>query len=315
MSTRSRPEAGATSSDDLVHLYLREIGRHALLTKADEVRLSQRIEAGMAATNELAAGDVDATSRAELESAVRQGEAARREFVNANLRLVVSIAKRYQASGLPLLDLIQDGNLGLLHAVEKFDWRKGFKFSTYATWWIRQAIHRGIANTGRTIRLPVHAGETVNLLTKTKARLEHELRRPPTPSELAAEVGLPEADVSYLLQMAGPPRSLTDPLREDSDTELGDLLADPAAAAAFEDTVFGGARGDVAQVLAMLEPEEQAVLRLRYGLDRGEPRLLNAVAEDLGISREAVRLAERRALAKLRHPSSRGQLDDTLAAS
>ena len=313
---RSRPGADAARSlEDLLQLYLADIGRHALLTQADEVRLSRRIHDGLAAAAELAAGENDPARRAELDRRVRDGEAAKREFVNANLRLVVSIAKRYQASGLPLLDLVQEGNLGLLHAVEKFDWRKGFKFSTYATWWIRQAIHRGIANTGRTIRLPVHAGETVNQLSKAQARLESRLQRAPTASELAGKVGLAEADVAHLLQMAAAPRSLTDPLTGDSETEIGDIVADPTAATVFDDTVFGGARGDVENALVALEPDEQQVLRLRYGLDRGEPRRLDEVAEALGVSREMARLSERRALAKLRHPSNRARVDDRLAAS
>ena len=311
----SKESSAGGSPEDLLHLYLADIGRHALLAKADEVRLSRRIHDGLAAAAELASGDVGATRRAELDLRVRDGEAAKREFVNANLRLVVSIAKRYQSSGLSLLDLVQEGNLGLLHAAEKFDWRKGFKFSTYATWWIRQAIHRGIANTGRTIRLPVHAGESVNQLTRAHARLENRLRRVPTVSELAAEVGMAEAEVTHLLRMATAPRSLADPLREDSGTELGDLVADPTAARAFDDTISGGARGDVERALAVLEPDERRVLRLRYGLDRGDPRRLDEVAAMLGVSREAVRLSERRALAKLRHPSNRARVDDQIAAS
>ena len=316
MARRSRPKADTTTSEDLVQLYLADVGRHPLLTKADEVRLSRRIQDGFAAAAELASGPAGNVRTDELRALIRDGEAAKREFVNANLRLVVSIAKRYQSSsGLSLLDLVQEGNLGLLHAVEKFDWRKGFKFSTYATWWIRQAIHRGIANTGRTIRLPVHATEAVRRLTTVQIRLEHELQRLPTVAELAAEVGMAEADIAHLLRMAAVPRSLTEPLREDSDTEVGDVVADPTASTVFDDTVFGGFRGDVEVALAILDPEERRVLRLRYGLDEGDPRPLDAVAADLGISRETVRLAERRALAKLRHPTSRARLDDTLAAS
>src|SRR5581483_10222996 len=177
MARRSRQEADTSTSEDLVQLYLADFGRHPLLTKADEVRLSRRIQDGLAAAIELAGDPAGSVRTDELLALVQDGEAAKREFVNANLRLVVSIAKRYQSSsGLSLLDLVQEGNLGLLHAVEKFDWRKGFKFSTYATWWIRQAIHRGIANTGRTIRLPVHATESVRRLTTVQIRLEHELR-------------------------------------------------------------------------------------------------------------------------------------------
>src|SRR5581483_4081299 len=235
MARRSRQEADTSTSEDLVQLYLADFGRHPLLTKADEVRLSRRIQDGLAAAIELAGDPAGSVRTDELLALVQDGEAAKREFVNANLRLVVSIAKRYQSSsGLSLLDLVQEGNLGLLHAVEKFDWRKGFKFSTYATWWIRQAIHRGIANTGRTIRLPVHATESVRRLTTVQIRLEHELQRLPTVAELAAEVGMAEADIAHLLRMAAVPRSLTEPLREDSDTEVGDVVADPTASTVFD---------------------------------------------------------------------------------
>ena len=184
--------------EDLVRLYLTDIGQYTLLTKDDEVRLAKAIEAGKAATAELESGaELTAAKKRELRKAQREGEDAERGFVQSNLRLVVSIAKKYQASGLPLLDLIQEGNLGLMHAVEKFDWRKGFKFSTYATWWIRQAITRGIANTGRTIRLPVHAGDTLARLQKARSRLELKLGRPATLSELAKEVEMPE-DLSLI---------------------------------------------------------------------------------------------------------------------
>ena len=189
--------------EDLVRLYLTDIGQYRLLTKDDEVRLAQAIEAGLHARDDLAnAKDLAATRKRELRRTVRDGEDAQRCFVQSNLRLVVSIAKKYQASGLPLLDLIQEGNLGLMHAVEKFDWRKGFKFSTYATWWIRQAITRGIANTGRTIRLPVHAGDTLARLQKARSRLELKLGRPATLAELAAEVEMPEDKVTEALRFA-----------------------------------------------------------------------------------------------------------------
>ncbi len=213
--------------EDLVRLYLTDIGQYPLLTKDDEVRLAQQIEAGTEAREELEASENPTAARKrELRRSSRQGEEAERTFVQSNLRLVVSIAKKYQASGLPLLDLIQEGNLGLMHAVEKFDWRKGFKFSTYATWWIRQAITRGIANTGRTIRLPVHAGDTLARLQKARARLELKYGRPATLTELAAEVEMPEDKVTEALRFAAEPLSLSEPLREDGDAELGDVVED-----------------------------------------------------------------------------------------
>jgi len=222
--------------EDLVRLYLTDIGQYPLLTKDDEVRLAQEIEAGNAARAELAAGGKHLTpaKRRELRRVGREGDEAQRTFVQSNLRLVVSIAKKYQASGLPLLDLIQEGNLGLMHAVEKFDWRKGFKFSTYATWWIRQAITRGIANTGRTIRLPVHAGDTLARLQKARSRLELKLGRQATLAELAAEVEMPEEKVTEALRFASEPLSLSEPLRDDGDAELGDIVEDRSAESPFE---------------------------------------------------------------------------------
>ena len=216
--------------EDLVRLYLTDIGQYTLLTKDDEVRLAKAIEAGNEAIAQLDAGEeLTAAKKRELRRTARQGEEAERQFVQSNLRLVVSIAKKYQASGLPLLDLIQEGNLGLMHAVEKFDWRKGFKFSTYATWWIRQAITRGIANTGRTIRLPVHAGDTLARLQKARSRLELKYGRPATLSELAKEVEMPEDKVTEALRFAAEPLSLSEPLREDGDAELGDVVEDRSA--------------------------------------------------------------------------------------
>ncbi len=214
--------------EDLVRLYLTDIGQYPLLTKDDEVRLAQAIEAGREADQEVTGKGKELTSakRRDLKRRVIAGEQAQQTFVQSNLRLVVSIAKKYQASGLPLLDLIQEGNLGLMHAVEKFDWRKGFKFSTYATWWIRQAITRGIANTGRTIRLPVHAGDTLARVQKAQARLELKLGRPATLAELGAEVEMPEDKLIEALRFRAEPLSLSEPLREDGDAELGDVVED-----------------------------------------------------------------------------------------
>ena len=222
--------------EDLVRLYLTDIGQYALLTKDDEVRLAKAIEAGKEAQVELAEQEktLSPTKKRELKRAAKEGETDERAFVQSNLRLVVSIAKKYQASGLPLLDLIQEGNLGLMHAVEKFDWRKGFKFSTYATWWIRKAITRGIANTGRTIRLPVHAGDTLARLQKARSRLELKYGRPATLAELSKEVEMPEDKVTEALRFAAEPLSLSEPLREDGDAELGDVVEDRSAESPFE---------------------------------------------------------------------------------
>src|SRR2546425_29155 len=212
--------------EDLVRLYLTDIGQYPLLTKDDEVRLAQAIEGGNAARGELDKGtSLPASKKRELRRSITDGEQAQRTFVQSNLRLVVSIAKKYQASGLPLLDLIQEGNLGLMHAVEKFDWRKGFKFSTYATWWIRQAITRGIANTGRTIRLPVHAGDTLARLQKARARLELKLGRPATLSELAVEVDMPEDKVTRERIRQIEARAMSKLRHPSSDTGARDLLA------------------------------------------------------------------------------------------
>jgi RNA polymerase sigma factor (sigma-70 family) len=276
-----------------------------LLTKDDEVRLAQAIESRWEAEEELKTKKgLTPTRRRELNRAVRDGEKAQRTFVQSNLRLVVSIAKKYQASGLPLLDLIQEGNLGLMHAVEKFDWRKGFKFSTYATWWIRQAITRGIANTGRTIRLPVHAGDTLARVQKAQARLELKLGRPATLSELGAEVELPEDKLIEALRFRAEPLSLSEPLREDGDAELGDVVEDRSAESPFEMAATALLPVEINRLLAPLDEREREILRLRFGLDRGEPRTLEEVGEHFNLTRERIRQIEARAMSKLRHPSS-----------
>jgi RNA polymerase sigma factor (sigma-70 family) len=296
--------------EDLVRLYLTDIGQYPLLTKEDEVRLAQAIERGVEARERLDTQALEdgspltAAKKREFRRANREGEKAERTFVQSNLRLVVSIAKKYQASGLPLLDLIQEGNLGLMHAVEKFDWRKGFKFSTYATWWIRQAITRGIANTGRTIRLPVHAGDTLARLQKARSRLELRYGRPATLSELAVEVDMSEEKVTEALRFAAEPLSLSEPLREDGDAELGDVVEDRSADSPFEVAATSLLPDEINRLLSPLDEREREILKLRFGLDRGEPRTLEEVGEHFNLTRERIRQIEARAMSKLRHPSS-----------
>ncbi|MAG04090.1 MAG: RNA polymerase subunit sigma-70 [Acidimicrobiaceae bacterium] len=301
--------------EDLVRLYLTDIGQYPLLTKEGEVRLAQQIEKGAAARQELdKAGDnLTPARRREMRRNLRRGDEAVRTFVQSNLRLVVSIAKKYQASGLPLLDLIQEGNLGLMHAVEKFDWRKGFKFSTYATWWIRQAITRGIANTGRTIRLPVHAGDTLARLQKARSRLELRFGRPATIAELAVEVEMTEDKVTEALRFAAEPLSLSEPLREDGDAELGDVVEDRSADSPFEVAATTLLPEEISRLLAPLDNREREILKLRFGLDRGEPRTLEEVGDHFELTRERIRQIEARAMSKLRHPSSDTGARDLLA--
>ncbi len=292
--------------EDLVRLYLTDIGQYPLLTKDDEVHLAQQIEEGLKAYRLLSekAKELTPAKKREYRRLSRKGEDAQRQFVQSNLRLVVSIAKKYQASGLPLLDLIQEGNLGLMHAVEKFDWRKGFKFSTYATWWIRQAITRGIANTGRTIRLPVHAGDTLARVQKAQARLELKFGRPPTLIELGQEVELPEDKLIEALRFRSEPLSLSEPLREDGDAELGDVVEDRAAESPFESAATSLLPSEIMRLLAPLDEREREILRLRFGLDRGESRTLEEVGAEFNLTRERIRQIEARAMSKLRHPSS-----------
>ncbi len=301
------------SGEDLVHLYLEDIRRHQLLTKNDEVRLARRIEAGAAARVELH-GDVSRARQRELERIVLDAEDATRQFVNSNLRLVVSIARKYQGSGVPLLDLIQEGNLGLIHAVGKFDWRKGFKFSTYATWWIRQAIQRGIATSGRTIRLPAHAGERLARVVKARERLELELGREPLAAELAAEADLTEAQLDEVLRLASGVRSLSETVGHDSGTELGDLLADPRALEPFTEAAATFFAARLERILAPLEADERAVVRLRFEMDGRAPLRVEEIAQHLGLTPDAVRRLEGRAFAKLRHPCIGQELRDLLAA-
>ena len=309
---KQRPER---DEEDLVRLYLSDIGQYPLLTKDDEVHLAQAIEGGVAAATELEADprSLSPARKRELKRLVRAGEDAERRFVQSNLRLVVSIAKKYQASGLPLLDLIQEGNLGLIHAVEKFDWRKGFKFSTYATWWIRQAITRGIANTGRTIRLPVHAGDVLSRLQKARWRLENKLGRPATLAELAIDLDMPEAKVSEVMRFAADTLSLSEPLREDGDAELGDLVEDRSAESPFDAAAVALLPAEIGRLLSPLDDREREIIQLRFGLDRGEPRTLEEVGAHFNLTRERIRQIEARAMSKLRHPSADSGAQDLLA--
>jgi RNA polymerase sigma factor (sigma-70 family) len=291
--------------EDLVRLYLTDIGQYPLLTKDDEVRLAKAIEAGNEARSVLdTASDLQAARRRELRRQAQDGESAQRTFVQSNLRLVVSIAKKYQASGLPLLDLIQEGNLGLMHAVEKFDWRKGFKFSTYATWWIRQAITLGIANTSRTIRLPVHANERLVLLQRVRGELEVKFGRPATRAELAEALDIPETQVVDVMRFGVGPLSLSEPLGDDSATELGDLVEDHSQPSPCDAAVLARLSLEVTTLLSTLDEREQMIISLRYGLDRGEPRTLAEVGEHFHLTRERIRQIEARALSKLRHPAN-----------
>ena len=297
--------AWSSEEEDLLQLYLNDIGKYPLLTRAEEVRLGGLVLAGRTAAAELARlGDrVDPIRRRELSALAVAGEGAAQQFVRANLRLVVSIAKKYQASGLPLLDLIQEGNFGLIHAVERFDARRGFKFSTYATWWIRQTIARGIANTGRSIRLPVHAGDQLLAIRMASSAFEVRHGRPPTPTELSAAVSLPSKKVEELAPYLSEPLSLSEHI-SDSEVELGELVEDDASVAPDQAALAAMLPAQVADLLKVLEPREREILCLRYGLDRGKARTLEEVGEYFGLTREGVRQAELKAIAKLRRRSA-----------
>ncbi|MBU3065852.1 sigma-70 family RNA polymerase sigma factor [Nocardia sp. NEAU-G5] len=296
---------------DLVRVYLNGIGKTALLTAADEVELAKRIEAGLYAQHLLETGKrLAATRKRDLAILVRDGQSARQHLLEANLRLVVSLAKRYTGRGMPLLDLIQEGNLGLIRAMEKFDYAKGFKFSTYATWWIRQAITRGMADQSRTIRLPVHLVEQVNKLARIKRELHQQLGREATDEELANESGIPVDKISDLLDHSRDPVSLDMPVGSDEEAPLGDFIEDSEATSAESAVIAGIMHNDVRSVLATLDEREQQVIRLRFGLDDGQPRTLDQIGKLFGLSRERVRQIEREVMAKLR----KGERADRLRA-
>jgi RNA polymerase primary sigma factor len=274
------------SVDDPVRMYLKEIGRVPLLTAEEEVDLAKRIEAG--------------------------DEEARRKLAEANLRLVVSIAKRYVGRGMLFLDLIQEGNLGLLKAVEKFDYRKGYKFSTYATWWIRQAITRAIADQARTIRIPVHMVETINKLMRISRQLLQEYGREPSIEEIAEAMGMTDDKVREILKIAQEPVSLETPIGEEEDSHLGDFIEDEDVLAPVDAVSFYLLKEQLEDVLGTLTPREERVLRLRFGLDDGRPRTLEEVGQEFGVTRERIRQIEAKALRKLRHPSRSKKLKDYL---
>jgi RNA polymerase primary sigma factor len=303
MASKGKSTAREGGADaDLLRMYLNEIGQHDLLTREDEQRIGRVIDAGRRAAARLENGTdgVPQATLDELRAAVAAGERAAKTFVEANLRLVVSIAKRYQSSGVPLLDLVQEGNMGLIHALEKFDFGRGFKFSTYATWWIRQAITRAIANTSRTIRLPVHAGETVSRVQRAKAQLESELGRAPRVDELAEECDINCERVTEALRLAPHPTSIFEPLAGDAEFTLADVVQDAEAVPAIDQIIAASLPMHVARLLNTLGEDERKVVSLRYGFDRGQPRTLVEVGRMCDLSAEGVRQVERRALAKLR---------------
>ena len=325
---RSRLEAvgWATSLDgsgsaDSVRVYLKEIGRVPLLTGPDEVRLAKRMEEGLEAVDELAVlnaegrlESLDFATRRKLQRRVRDGDRARQQLIQANLRLVVSIAKRYVGRGMQLLDLVQEGNLGLMRAVQKFDHSKGFKFSTYATWWIRQAISRAIADQARTIRIPVHMVETINRVRRTQRDMLQNLEREPSIEELATEVDLTPERVREILRISLDPVSLEAPVGED-DSQLGDFLADENAERPVDVAARAMLSNDVLEALDELNDREKEVVRMRFGLIDGRARTLEEVGRAFGVTRERIRQIESKTLAKLRHPQRSEKLRDYLDAS
>ena len=303
-----RPATG-----DLVRIYLREIGRVPLLTAEAEVELAKSIEAGLFAEEKLQGGFplMDAAS-AELDQLAADGLRAKQRLIEANLRLVVSIAKRYIGRGLVFLDLIQEGNLGLIRAVEKFDYTKGYKFSTYATWWIRQAITRAIADQARTIRIPVHMVETINKMARVQRQLHQYLGRKATSAEIAEELGLSQARVAEIQRIAQEPVSLQAPIGEE-DSDLGDFIEDADAVVPMEAAAFIMLQDQLEQILHNLTPREQKIIQLRFGLMDGHPRTLEEVGREFGVTRERIRQIESKTLSKLRHPSRAQMLKEYLA--
>jgi len=299
-------------SDDTISLYLKEISNIPLLTAEEEVELARRLERGRIARRRLARDGHGPEERERLEREIREGDAARKHLIKANSRLVISMAKKYMGQGVPFLDLIQEGNLGLMRAVEKFDYRRGYKFSTYATWWIRQAITRALADQGRTIRVPVHMSDRIRRLYHISRRLEQELGREPTPEEIAEEMGLPPKKVGWMLRISQRPLSLEKPVGEEKDSELGDFIEDEDAPDPAEVTAQDLLREEIEEVLTSLTPREARVLQLRYGLVDGHSYTLKEVGEKFGLTRERIRQIEKEALRRLRHPSRSRRLREYL---
>ncbi len=309
---RTRVDLEGIAADDTVSLYLKQMGQVALLTGEEEVMLAKRIEAGVNACKKLRAANLNDEQRDELEEIVRVGEQARTRLVEANTRLVVSVAKKYLGQGVPMLDLIQEGNIGLMKAVEKFDYRRGFKFSTYATWWIRQGITRALAQQSRLIRLPVHAGDQIRRIYRVVEQFEQEEGRRPTPEELAEQTGLTVTKIERLMRISRYPVSLERPVGDDGDTEFGDFIEDDESPAPTDVAYRQLLREALEQVMTALSPRETRILLLRFGLRDGRAHTLEEVGEKFGLTRERIRQIEHQALDRLRHPYRCKQLRDYL---
>ena len=314
---RSADTSVTMLTGDPVRMYLKEIGKVPLLTAAEEIDLAMKIEAGVAATAELEKAEeegieLERRERRRLTRVEQVGIDAKQQLIEANLRLVVSIAKRYVGRGMLFLDLIQEGNLGLIKAVEKFDSTKGFKFSTYATWWIRQAITRAIADQARTIRIPVHMVETINKVIRVSRQLLQELGHDPSPEEIAKEMNMPVDRVRDILKIAQEPVSLETPIGEEEDSHLGDFIPDDDAPEPAEAASFMLLKEQLVEVLKTLTPREEKVLRLRFGIEDGHTRTLEEVGKEFNVTRERIRQIEAKALRKLRHPSRSKKLKDFL---
>lgn len=299
-------------TDDTIGLYLKEVSRVPLLTAEEEVELAQRIELGRMAREELARGNVSSRRRMELRKLIEDGWAAREHLITANSRLVISVAKKYMGRGVPFLDLIQEGNIGLIRATKKFDYRRGHKFSTYATWWIRQAVTRAIADQGRTIRVPVHMGDQINKLLRIQHQLTQRLGREPSVDELAVALDVPPKKVENMIQVARRPLSLETPTDDEEDSVLGDFIEDDEAPPPDESATYNLLREHLEEVLDGLPPREVRILQLRYGLLDGQAYTLEEVGRKMGVTRERVRQIEAQALSRLRHPSIRRKLRDYL---
>jgi RNA polymerase primary sigma factor len=299
-------------TDDTIGLYLKEVGRVPLLIAEEEVELAQRIERGRLAREELARGNVNPRRRKELQKLIEDGWAAREHLITANSRLVISVAKKYMGRGVPFLDLIQEGNIGLIRAAKKFDYRRGHKFSTYATWWIRQAVTRAIADQGRTIRVPVHMGDQINKLLRVQHQLTQRLGRDPSVEELAGALDVTPQKVENMIQVARRPLSLETPTDDEEDSVLGDFIQDEEVAAPDETATYNLLREHLDSVLNGLPPREVRILQLRYGLLDGQAYTLEEVGRKMGVTRERVRQIEAQALSRLRHPAIRRKLREYL---